>query len=326
MAQQYLSEIPQAPAVLKALGTAEDQQRFANYPDYAQFWNGQQWQGRPRNPADVRLVMNYARSLLRKAVSYTLGDAVHHEIRAGKDAGEDAAQDAENRLAAALELAGADELDHQLLTDALVYGESIAKVTWSTERGAVQLSAIHPNNVIVWADPATRDRPHRLMHGYYMAGHTVAQHFKLPREIEAGSTSRELYPVIEDWTADTWSVSVNGWPVIAEPNPYKTIPYAMLINEPQTGRVWGMSDVVDMVDVCREINSRLSTLSNVLELSGAPIAVFEGVTGTEGITARPGARWGSRPTPAPTCSTCSPAAASTCISRRSASTANRCTT
>lgn len=283
--------VPPAPAALASLGSAEDRDRFAQYPRLANFWNGDQWEERKRSKDDQRLVMNYARSLLRKTVSYTLGDVVHHEIVTVTDSEAEAKQQLENRLNAELAEAAADELDHQMLTDAVIYGESVAKITWSNERQSIQLAAIHPNNILIWADPARRNVPVRLLHGYYLPGLSVAAHFGLPETVQAGATNSSLYPVIEEWTVDRRRVTVDGQALIDEENPYGLIPYATLINEPSTGHLWGMSDLDDLLHVCREINRRLSTLANILELSGAPIAVLENVDGSEGVTVRPGSKW-----------------------------------
>jgi hypothetical protein len=62
-------------------------------------------------------------------------------------------------------------------------------------------------------------------------------------------------------------------------------------NNPRPSRFWGESDLTDLVDVCRELNQRMTVLSRILELSGAPIAVLENVTSSDGIAVGPGARW-----------------------------------
>jgi hypothetical protein len=74
-------------------------------------------------------------------------------------------------------------------------------------------------------------------------------------------------------------------------NPYGWIPYVVLANNPGPRSPWGESDLIDLYDVCRELNQRMSVLSRVLELSGAPIAVLENVDGSEGISVGPGAKW-----------------------------------
>jgi hypothetical protein len=99
------------------------------------------------------------------------------------------------------------------------------------------------------------------------------------------------YRVIETWADAEWSVAVDGVVVQEGANPYGWIPYVIAANNPRGDRFWGESDLVDLVEVCRELNGRMSVLSRVLELSGAPIAVLENVDGSEEITVGPGAKW-----------------------------------
>jgi hypothetical protein len=106
-----------------------------------------------------------------------------------------------------------------------------------------------------------------------------------------GLAPDRTYPVIEDWTAERWTVEVAGQRVRDVANPYGWIPYVIAPNNPRPHVFWGESDLVDLYDVCRELNGRMSVLAKVLELSGAPIAVLENVDGSEGITVGPGAKW-----------------------------------
>ena len=97
--------------------------------------------------------------------------------------------------------------------------------------------------------------------------------------------------VAETWRDDRWRVEIAGQVVRDDANPYGWIPYVILPNGGRPGGFWGESDLLDLYDPCRELNTRLSTLSRVLELSGAPIAVLENVDGSEGINVGPGAKW-----------------------------------
>ncbi len=99
------------------------------------------------------------------------------------------------------------------------------------------------------------------------------------------------YPVVETWTDTRWQLTVAGQLVRDEPNPYGWIPYVIATNDPRPFAFWGQSDLIDLVDVCMELNERMTVLSRVLELSGAPIAVLENVDGSEGINIGPGAKW-----------------------------------
>ncbi|PZM95368.1 MAG: phage portal protein, partial [Actinobacteria bacterium] len=55
--------------------------------------------------------------------------------------------------------------------------------------------------------------------------------------------------------------------------------------------LWGESDLADLLDVCRELNRRMTVISRILQVSGNPIVVLENVTGSQGIRADEGAVW-----------------------------------
>ena len=106
-----------------------------------------------------------------------------------------------------------------------------------------------------------------------------------------GLATDRLYPVVEQWTADRWTVLIAGQTVQELANPYGWIPYVIAANNPRPFCFWGESDLTDLVGVCQELNQRMTVLSRILELSGAPIAVLENVHGSEGIAVGPGAKW-----------------------------------
>lgn len=291
MAVTTLDRVPKVPEALKTSNSAEDQDRRSNYPAFADFWDGDQWTTRRKNNRETQLVLNYARSLIRKAIGYTLAEPAKHTIEPSDLIDETAAQALEKLLSNALDRANADDSDQLALTDASIFGEAVTKVTWNVERQEPVITSIHPNQVNLWADPTRPDVPLRAEHGYYLAGFAVREHFKLPEGYDKGATNKEAYPVIETWTRERWKVTVDTHTVIDEPNPYGFVPYVALVNEPRTGRQWGTSDIWDLFEICRELNRRMSILSSVLNISGAPIAVLENVDSADGIKAEPGAVW-----------------------------------
>jgi hypothetical protein len=74
-------------------------------------------------------------------------------------------------------------------------------------------------------------------------------------------------------------------------NPYGVIPYVVFPNLRVPKEPWGQSDLVDVIEANRDLNSRLSILSHILEVSGNPIAVLENVTDSTGIKVGPGRLW-----------------------------------
>jgi hypothetical protein len=61
------------------------------------------------------------------------------------------------------------------------------------------------------------------------------------------------------------------------------------VREPK--QAWGASDIPPLMVAGRELNRAFSQLSAIMELSGNPIAVLEGVRGSTDIAVEPGAVW-----------------------------------
>lgn len=301
------------------LVTPADRERFARYAEARAFYEGAQWAGRRRR-GETRLTANYARALVRKIASYVFPAPVTFSVPAPTPDLAAAAARAElalARVAGDLDLA---RLDVELATESAVLGDAALKVTWDAIEGTPVVAAVDPAGLIVQTAP---DNPRRIEEIAQLYGLTGAASDRLfgtagrgtagegamtvpagkarpggkaevagmARVIGLGLDPDRVYPVVETWTADRWRVTVAGQPVRDEANPYGWLPYVLAPNDPRPYDAWGGSDLRDLYDVCRELNARLTVLSRVLELSGAPIAVLENVDGSEGITVGPGAKW-----------------------------------
>ncbi len=268
-----------------------DRARFARYAEALAFSEGAQWLGRPRR-GETRLTFNYARAVVRKTAAYVFPAPVTFSVPALAEDNEAAANAAERALTALCAALDLGQLDVQLCIEAATLGDAAVKVTWDAARGRPEVAPVDPATLAVVTAP---DNPRRLR--------SLTQCYALPEEDAvalfrlAGPAASSPRPVTiaETWTDERWRVEIAGQLVRDDANPYGWIPYVILPNGHRPGRAgdhfWGESDLTDLYDVCRELNARLSTLSRVLELSGAPIAVLENVDGSEGITVGPGARW-----------------------------------
>ncbi len=167
-------------------------------------------------------------------------------------------------------------------------GDGAIKVTWDTVAERPRLAAVDPATLTAWWSPDTPAEAYRFRQDYTLPGETIVA---LGWATAGALVSDRLYPVSEEWSRERWRVSVAGQTARDGENPYGWLPYLVLANNPNGSAFWGESDLPDLVDVCRELNGRLSTLSQILDVSGAPIAVLENVDGSEGITVGPGAKW-----------------------------------
>jgi hypothetical protein len=274
--------------------TAADEARFSAYASALTFFQGQQWPERARRGEPHQLVFNYARALIRKTASYVFPAPVAFSVAADGDmpALREAASRAERRLVELRDALDLGRLDLALCVDSAVLGDAAMKVTWDHARASPRVVAVDPGTLIArWApdDPRAVDE---LIQGYGLTGAQIGRMFpdlrqRAPLDVDADRS----YPVIERWTADRWRVLIAGQVAHDLPNPYGWIPYVIAANDPRPFSFWGASDLTDLMDVCRELNRRMTVLAHVLELSGAPIAVLENVDGSEGIRVGPGAKW-----------------------------------
>lgn len=269
------------------LVSEDDRTRFNNYAEALSFYDGQQWLNKKAS-GEIRLTFNYARSLLRKVAAYVFPAPATFTV---PSAGDDRiANRAETALAAAIAANDLGRLDVDLCVESSVLGDAAMKVTWDAEAKQPVVAAVDPAGLVAqWAHDNPR-KLKRISQLYQLSGQAVAELFWMAADLRAVDLDRP-YPVIETWTNDRWTVEVAGQRLRDEANPYGWIPYVIASNNQRPHRFWGESDLVDLIDVCRQLNSRMSVLAKVLEMSGAPIAVLENVEESEAIRIGPGAKW-----------------------------------
>jgi hypothetical protein len=266
----------------------QDAERLTRYREHLDFYEGQQWERRKR-PGETRLTLNYARALVRKVASYVYPEPVSFTVQPNEAAGisEELAARAEraiNGLAAELDLHG---LDFQTLMDASVLGDGAFKVTWDQARGRPLVAAVDPSGLWAWTAADNVRDVQRVVQRYHLLADEAQELFSSTANIGVART----VAVVEDWTPARMKIEVGGTTVRDEANPYGWIPYIVFPNIAKPHSLWGESDLVDLLDVCRELNRRMTVLSRILQVSGNPIVVLENVAGSSGIRADEGAVW-----------------------------------
>lgn len=261
-----------------------DDARLQRYNEYATYAEG--WQQRGNRPDTITL--NYARALLRKTVSYIFNAPVGIDIPADA-AARNRANAAEKMLITWRDTLGLTRLDISLAMQALIQGDAAMKITWNTARNMPAVVAVNPASLTVQTAP---DHPRQVVavrHLYRASPRQLQQQFGV--RMESTIDADKPLPTLEEWTDAGLRVQVNGQLMVDVANPYGQIPYVIMANDPSPDQFWGQSDLIDLMPVCTEINRRMSVFSQILDLSGAPITVLEGVDGTEGIRIGPGAKW-----------------------------------
>lgn len=258
---------PPLPVLLEHM----DEERLRCYRENLAFYGGGQWQGRARR-GERRLTFNYAKALVDKVTSYLLnGQSVQIEAADGDtEAGRARVRTAELALRSVESSNGLAQLDFETELDCAVLGDAAYKVTWDTAAGEVRVSAPDVQGVFAWRQP---DDPARIT--------AVASQYR--------TAGDEL--TTEHWTAQTFELWRGNDPVERQPNPYGFNPFVIFPNLRQPKQTWGSSDIPPLVESNRELNRAYSQLSLILELSGNPVAVLEGISQANDIVIEPGAIW-----------------------------------
>ena len=148
-------------------------------------------------------------------------------------------------------------LDFNTMVDAAVVGDGAFKITWDVDEQTPQVTSVDPAGLWAWTRPDNVRKVQRVVQRYYLTAPEAFQLFGVGTINGAGSV-----PVVEDWTADRMVIEVAGQTTDDRPNPYGWIPYVIFPNQPRPHELWGDSDLVDLIDTCRELNRRLTVISS----------------------------------------------------------------
>jgi len=262
----YQLPLPDVPLPLQLRQLDHD--RMARYRDCLAFYQGRHWTGRGRR-GERRLTFNYARAIVDKVTGYLLAGAAVQVVGDDSPAGIERARAAEQALRRVEAANGLSQLDFETELDCAILGDGAYRVAWDAAAGEVRVTAPDVQGLFAWRDPADPARLTGVAHRY-----------------RAGDEE-----LVEWWSAETFELWRGSELTERLPNPYGFIPYVIFPNLREPKEPWGASDLPPVMEANRELNRAFSQLSQVLELSGNPIAVLEGVTGSENITVEPGAIW-----------------------------------
>ncbi len=253
---------------LPLLVQALDGRRKREYARNLAFYRGEQWEGRPRR-GERRLTFNYARALVDKVTGYLLaGSLVQVEGSEPQDLGR--ARAAEQALRTVEHANALSQLDYETELDCAVLGDGCYCVGWDAASREVRVTAPDVQGMYAWRRPDDSSRLTAIASQYHLPDGTL---------------------ITEYWTDETFELWHGAEASSRGPNPYGFIPFVLFPNLREPKQPWGTSDVPALIESSRELNRSFSQLSQILELSGNPIAVLEGVTGSRDIAVEPGAVW-----------------------------------
>lgn len=270
--------------ILPNLLKNKDRERLQHYRQYLDFYGGQHWQT-PAQGNQRRLTFNYAKVFIDKMTSYVMsgitpvvhpaGEAMEERERARK--AEDALQKAydDNHLAL---------LDFDTEVDCSILGDAAYKVMWDPDGKRVRVTAPDVQGLFAWWRGDDISSLYRVASRYTLTGEQM-------EEIYNVTLQKDAVTIIEDWTAEIFTLWIDNAIHSTMANPYGFIPFIIYPNLREPKQFWGVSDLPVIMEPQRELNRAVSQLSRILELSGNPIAVLENIEESEDIAVAPGAVW-----------------------------------
>jgi hypothetical protein len=271
-----------------------DRSRFAGYKTNLDFYNGEQWaepsgSGRTKNR---QLVFNYARIAIDKVTSYLMEglnfacDPAQDKKQKTKDQ-RDIADRAERVIYDVYHQNNLQGLDYETEVDAAILGDGCYKVTWDAVEKRIRVTSPDVTGLYAWWLGDDLSRVWRVASRYTLTAEEVGQLYPSHK----GRAEKKTVTVTELWTDRQFTLFLDSEALEDKPNPYGFIPFVIFPNIRQPKHFWGTSDIPPLKQAQRELNRALSQLSRILEVSGNPIAVLEGVESAEEIKVQPGAVW-----------------------------------
>jgi hypothetical protein len=210
-----------------------------------------------------------------------------------------------------------DLLDFDNEIDCAILGDAAWKVTWDPTReqvpgyraqdggsvGARHASPLHSasptpstgsvvitppdvTGLYVWWQPDNLANLWRVASQYALDNQQISDLYGLTLDQRQPSQR-----ITEVWTESRFLLYIGAQRVRDEPNPYGFIPFVIYPNLRKPHQFWGESDIANVRETVQELNRAFTQLSSILEVSGNPIAVLEGISEAKDIAVEPGAVW-----------------------------------
>jgi hypothetical protein len=271
-----------------------DRSRFAGYKANLDFYNGEQWAdassaGRTKSR---QLVFNYAKIAIDKITSYLMEglnfacEPIENQESNIKNQ-KDMARKAEQVIYDVYHQNNLQELDYETEVDTAILGDGCYKITWDALEKRIRVTSPDVTGLYAWWLGDDLSKVWRVASRYTLTAEELAQLYPS----RTRKTDKKTVTITELWTDRQFTLFLDNETLEDKPNPYGFIPFIIFPNVRQPKHFWGTSDIPPLKQAQRELNRALSQLSRILEVSGNPIAVLEGVESAEEIRVQPGAVW-----------------------------------
>jgi hypothetical protein len=262
----------------------QDTERIRHYRQLLDFYNGVHWEGKAIR-GEKRLTINYARVFIDKGVSYLMS-GIHFNVEPTDDTeqSKEQAVRAEAALNRIYEDNNLEQLDFETEVDCSILGDACYKVIWDSVKKKLTVTAPDIQGIHVKRDDDNATVIRQVTSRYNLSAEAAVRLYNYK------ATGNNVN-ITERWTDTEFELWMDGLLKEKKPNPYGFIPFVIFPNLREPKHLWGVSDLIQIMEPQRELNRAISQISRILELSGNPIAVFQGTKGTTDIAVKPGTIW-----------------------------------
>lgn len=267
--------------------------RLRRYRDYLDFYNGRHWPT-PTHPRRTRLVLNYARAIVDKGVSYLLGRGINFAVTSPDPAAQTLARQAEQLLYRVYDDNDLAAVDLHAAINAAVLGDAVFKVFWDPLDHRLRVTNVDPFRFRAHWAPDDLSRLVQAELHYSLTPDELTQTLAplgLTPPSGLPTPPAATHTLIERWTARALTLLLDGQPLRATPNPLGFIPFVHVPNLPPPNEPWGVSDLRDLIGLNRELNASMSDRADIIRFHADPPVVFRGVTEHSDLPVGPGTVW-----------------------------------
>lgn len=268
-----------------------DAARLKAYADHLKFYKADgnaQWLD-TRTGRQRKLTLNYTKTLIDKVSSYVMS-GLNFAVDPADGYAQAAAQATENAIYRVYQDNDLELLDLETEIDTAILGDGCYKITWDPTLQRIRVTAPDIQGVFAWWAPDDTGQIVQVATRYSLPQDDAANIYPMATLPTAAGTSAST-TIVERWTAAEFDIWAGDQLLRQADNPYGFIPFVIFPNLREPKSFWGASDVPPLQQAARELNREMSAISNILELSGNPIAVLENVDKAEDIAVQPGAVW-----------------------------------
>lgn len=287
----------QAP-VASTVHSPIDAMRLKRYEEHWRFFNGLHWSF-VREEGEALVMANYARTIVNKKASWLVGRGQIIDVpqalrkitkpvlcRVWKDNDEDA------KL---LEMATTGGVTGDVPTLVAYQPPTVIEQQLNPHtKGRIRIRLLQPHQVFPTWNPLNVEE---IMHLRIVT--EVPTYQPIPPQERKPATMAGMGVVqkrkyVEDIYPDK---IIKGWEdgeKTESPNILGEIPFVHIPNEKFPGEFWGKSDLDDVIDLQRELNEKLTDISDIVNYHAAPVTIMTGAKAKQ-LEKGPKAMWSGLP-------------------------------